>query len=726
VRPALHLLFFLSGATALVFELLWLRGFALVLGSTLRAMACVLTAFMLGLALGGALAAHLLRKRSIAPGQAFRIYALLEIAIGVYGAVFTGALFENQETFIRFIAGAHAAGGALEIAADFSLSCLSLAIPTIAMGATLPVLSAALRDDRDTASLYAANLVGAASGSLASSFLVINLLGCIRGAYVTAAINAGICVFAWWLSRDETRMFRPTVAEEPGPATPDPSWSSEKTLLLAFFSGFVFFESELVFNRFLSLFLGNRVYVTSVTLAVVLGCLALSARLVRWSLTRASFREVCTGAYGVAAVSTLLAVALAPSALASGGRARFLFVLLLVPLPAIAAGMVFPVLLTIADSAGDATRRVRHVGRVVAVNTLGSVVGTLLTSYALIGNIGSLGTLLSGVVFMGASVWLLGSASRLFRAGGPVLVALAIGLFFVRREVPLGADPGANVVLRDEDEHCLFLVQRFEDQSLGVECTGTELVNRFGTTRTQFVQETQAHLPLMFAPKTARVLVIGSGYGITAGAFGLYTGVEHIDAVEILPLMLRHAELFASGNHGYLTNDKISVHVADGRHFLALATQPYDVVSINVTDPYLPGTASLYSDEFYALVARHLSPGGIVCQHVFGPDSATLLHGFRAHFPHLRAIPSYAGALTLMGSTEALSARRSPFDDPRGRAALRALGIENQDAIESLLARGDTAIAGLREIAPAFVHSDTFPVLEFRRTSSVDTFRSNF
>ena len=154
----------------------------------------------------------------------------------------------------------------------------------------------------------------------------------------------------------------------------------------------------------------------------------------------------------------------------------------------------------------------------------------------------------------------------------------------------------------------------------------------------------------------SRVAVIGSGYGITAGTFGRYP-VERVDAVEILPLFVEHADHFRRGSYDYLRNPRVRVHIADGRHFLVMARDPYDIISINVSDPYLPGSSSLFSAEFYRLVKRKLNPGGIVCQHIFGPDIVSLYHGFLSHFDHVRAVPAYRNGVSLLGSEAPIELR---------------------------------------------------------------------
>ena len=277
----------------------------------------------------------------------------------------------------------------------------------------------------------------------------------------------------------------------------------------------------------------------------------------------------------------------------------------------------------------------------------------------------------------------------------------------------------------EEDEHGIFTIKELEGGFLSVRNNATELVYHYGRPATQYVQESQAHLPMLVAPRYRSVAVIGSGYGITAGTFGLYP-VERVDAVEILPLIVEHGAHFERGTHDYLGNPKIRTHIADGRHFLASASEPYDIISINVSDPYLPGSSSLFSTEFYRLVKRKLSPGGIVCQHIFGPDIVSLYHGFRSHFDYVRAVPAYRNGVSLLGSDAPIELRNLHLlEDVTLPAVLRARGQSQTEYVRRLFAIGDGQIAEMERQVPDFINSDDFPHLEFRRSDRVDLFFTN-
>ena len=277
---AIHVLFFGSGATTLVFEVVWLRGFAIVLGNTLYAMSCVLTAFTLGMALGSVLANRYVNRFSTrSAGFFIASYGLLELAIGVFGLLVTLALFLQQETLLGIVVGITGDSLAGTLATQFMLSLFIMAIPTACMGATLPILCMGLDRDADTSTLYGFNTFGAAIGSLVASFVLIYQFGCIGSGAIVAGLNATICLAAIVASRRAAslpaQVESSSIARDTAPA-PLGSWSPASILWLSLFSGYVFFSYELLWTRMLGLILGNRVYVTSVTLFLVLACLGMA------------------------------------------------------------------------------------------------------------------------------------------------------------------------------------------------------------------------------------------------------------------------------------------------------------------------------------------------------------------------------------------------------------------------------------------------------------------
>jgi len=204
------------------------------------------------------------------------------------------------------------------------------------------------------------------------------------------------------------------------------------------------------------------------------------------------------------------------------------------------------------------------------------------------------------------------------------------------------------LIALQEDEHGLFTIAKDKSGYIKVYNNSTELVFKLGAPITSYAQQMQAHMGALYLEKADNVLVIGSGYGITAGAFTLYDTVKSIEAVEISPLMVEHASMFAPFNFEYHKNPKVKTIVSDGRHYLATSKKEYDIISINLSDPYLPGESSCFTKEFYALAKTKLSDSGVIVQHVFGPDFVSLIKTAETQFQYIAGMRAYGNSYNLL------------------------------------------------------------------------------
>jgi spermidine synthase len=706
---------FCSGLASLVFQVVWLRGFAIILGSTIYSMSCVITVFMLGLALGSAIMARGLRRASVRVHPLIA-YGVIELTAGVLSLVVSWALFRKQGVLLPLTAGA-SAPFALRMASQFGLCLALIGVPTMLMGMTLPWVSLLVGDPRQIPTLYGFNTIGAAAGSVVASFVLIYQFGSIAAAAAAAVVDVGVFI----ASLASRRRFEVATAGEGAlsdDAQGDGGLSVPLMLALAAFSGFVALTCEITWTRFLSLCFGNRVYVTSITLAVVLLFMGQAARMSAGFLKagRPPWR-ILLSACVLSLISLGVGLQLEHVAFLGARREWVVaFLLTMVVFPTTTLGLLFPMTLAVRSGA--------WVGRAYAVNTLASVMGSLTGGYVLMGRVGSNGIVAIDATLVAVATVAMGVAYRHRLKGRDwAAIAVAAGSFAAlvvpnARLVPPLYDP-ANVVVSSEDANGIFNVVRAGEGRLRVVNNRTDLVYLFGDPVTQYVQESQAYLPSLYAPRLDRVLNIGAGYGITAGAFIAIDEVAHVDAVEIVPAMVENAGLFSSGNRNYFHHPRVRVVVEDGRYFLATRPERYDIISVNVSDPYLPGATSVFSREFYELVRTRLSPGGVLAQHIFGPDIASLYRGLAGVFPYVKAIPSYDNGLTVVAGLEPLEQHQRELFDHRyegGRMLLAPIGLENGLAdMDRLLAMGDARIASLRSETEWFENSDVRPYLEFRR-----------
>jgi spermidine synthase len=406
--------FVLSGATGLIYEVLWARMLGLVFGATTFAISAVLAAFMGGLALGSALAGKLAARIK----RPLRAYGIIEIGIAVY-AIAVPLLFRLIDYFYAFIWEQFRPGFYSFSLWRFVLSCLVLLVPTTLMGATLPVLSAALLrspDNQQTAvsRLYTCNLVGAIFGTVAAGFFLLPIFGVRLTIYTAAVINLVVGLAAILIDRqDEKPLVRERVIEQPilsaeadesfeAAIKPELStWHEGSTrfwLLCAAISGFVTISTQVAWTRVLTMIIGSSTYAFSIVVALFLLGLAAGAYSVARKKSAANLpRSIMNVEIGVA-VTLLVSIWMTnatPNLLIELGTRleigswlgllmlQMLIAALLILFPAILMGMVMPLVLVWASKAGGDSS-VRLVGRSYAINTLGAIAGAFCTGFILI------------------------------------------------------------------------------------------------------------------------------------------------------------------------------------------------------------------------------------------------------------------------------------------------------------------------------------------------------
>ena len=256
------------------------------------------------------------------------------------------------------------------------------------------------------------------------------------------------------------------------------------------------------------------------------------------------------------------------------------------------------------------------------------------------------------------------------------------------------------------------------------------LIFDLGDSQTTHAQQMAAHWTVLLARNAQSVLNVGTGYGITAGTYTLYPSVESIRTVEILPFLVDHQSSFSDYNFGYTKDERVLLIQGDGRHDLAASSQRYDIISVNVLDPYLPGSSSLYTVDFWELVAERLKPGGCFTQLFWGEDLGLLVKGLNMVFPTVLYFPAYGN------SSYNLVAFREPVQqgalvaalDRLSPAAAREIARVEGDEVERILSkrlaeswRHRTRLNELAEATQGPLHTDDHPVLEYRWAHGVDS-----
>jgi spermidine synthase len=378
-----------SGLSALVYQIVWVRLLGFTFGTTTEAVSTVLAVFFAGLALGNLLAAAALRRVR----RPLRVYALLELGIGLYALLSVPLLASLDD--VHALVGVGLSPAALA-AVRVAGSALVLLPPTLAMGATLPVVARALVTEdkslgRWSAILYAANTLGAVLGAYLCGFWLIPGLGLRRTVWLAALANFAVGAAVLALVRGAGAAETPTT---PGaPAAPAPAERARRAAFLAFFgaSGFVAIGYEIVWSKVFGIVMEGTLYGFAAVLAgfllgIAIGSYAISSRVDRIRDLPRCFGLLHAGtavavAVGVWAVPDLPFHLQRISELGLGDPLHRLLVLVLPILivPTALFGAAFPVLIRIYTRHAEATGR--GIGVATAVNTVGSILASLVVGF---------------------------------------------------------------------------------------------------------------------------------------------------------------------------------------------------------------------------------------------------------------------------------------------------------------------------------------------------------
>jgi spermidine synthase len=717
------------------------------MGSTTYAIGTVLAAFMAGLGLG----AWLLGARADRAAQPLRLYAVLELAIGVFGMASPFVLAQGGVLYERGYALLHDRPALLTLA-RFLIGFLFVAAPAALMGGTLPVMVRHLvrRSDavgRDVARLYAVNTLGACAGALLLPFALLPAFGIRACLLAGGAVNAAIGVIAWVAAGWATPAAAPAA---PAPERPAAGPAASRLLPAFFLSGFVALGLEAVWNRFFGIYFGSSIYAYAVILCVYLAGIAAGsaafAPLARRGVDPARVFAVCLFllvvdlAVTVPLMDRILYVHLVFLDALGGTFVNFQIataaaaVLVILP-PTLLFGASFP---AVAAAAGGHVERVGSaVGRVYLVNTAGTVAGALAASFVLIPWLGVRRSLDLLIVVAVGAVLLAHRGGRAVPALAAALAALPLVLpgWDVRlMHLSLGRD--ATLVLhrwRDgklpEDIAAMNVreVRDGVDATVSVAETPESLALYVNgkidaSNGDMFTQLTLGHLPVLVHPAPRDVLVIGMGSGVTVAAVARHP-VASIDVVELAPEVMELAgRHFAELNRDVLHDPRLGVHVEDGRNFVAFRRRQYDVIISEPSNPWMTGVANLFTDDFFRQARARLRPGGVLSQwfHTYNmrlEDIRVLLATIRHHFAHV-----YVFALMQVGSDLQIVASQEPLDFSRVVAAtsgegpawddLRSLDVTNADQLLIGLALSPENVDRFTAGAP--LNSDDRPRIELQ------------
>jgi spermidine synthase len=668
--------FIFSGATGLIYEVLWMRMLGLVFGASTLAVSTVLAAFMGGLALGSALAGRYGARVS----RPVRTYGLLEIGIAAY-ALAVPILFRLVDHLYAVLWQQFHPSFFVFSSLRFLLSCLMLLVPTTLMGATLPLLAAALVGTHAPKSitvnrLYTRNLVGAIFGSLAAGFILLPTFGIRTTIVIASGINVVIGLVALLSDRTATtqhddlaNMVTTEVAPESlsnaeterGKTMPvvDETGAAGFWLFCAFVSGFVTISTQVAWTRMLTMIVGSSTYAFSIAVALFLLGLSLGAYYIGRKNLQGKLRSTLLRVEVLTAISLAFSLVMMnriPAFLITTGLSfnisswagllalQIVSVALLILLPAFLMGTVMPLVLVWASS-DPSNAPVRLVGRSYALNTIGAITGAFSAGFILIPRVSTrftvlfaaaLCVLVAGMAYRPAPEVRDRDLRRSFAAGASLLLIVLLFLFTPRMNLAnlsVGAyDSLVRVIAKSRGS-----VADNAAEHKGPE-THTLLMYEEGTTATVSIRKdwdvismaingrvnssdredmpTQVmlgQLPVLLAPSIRNGLVVGFASGVTVGAM-LQSSVESVECIELEPATVNGSRYFEHVNNQPLNDPRMRLIIDDARTYLRVTPTRYDMIVSEPSHPWVPGVANLFTKEFFEIGRDRLTADGVFVQ----------------------------------------------------------------------------------------------------------------
>ena len=759
IKPIVWLIFIFSGASGLIYEVIWMRQLTLIFGSTVFATSTVLTAFMAGLALGSF---YFGRKIDESDQSPLRIYALLEAGIGAFCLVWPLILSVLGALYVLIHRNVTSEFYTLSLI-RFLLTFAILLIPSILMGGTLPVLTRFFvkrleQLGTNIGVLYALNTFGAVIGTVAAGFFLLEAFGIRWTLGIGIAINFAVAAIAIVLaqkvsatedatSQSETVMADKTVSPR-STNSRNPKAESHLVLWAIGISGFCALAYEVLWTRIMVFFLGSTTYAFATMLAAFLFGIALgSIVFARW-VDRIKQPVAVFGILqlGIGLFALILMPAfeelygLTSTFQSTFGGSRFwafFSCFLVMCLPTFLMGASFPLVTKIYT--GSEHQLGRSIGNVYSVNTVGSILGAFCAGFVLIPILGIRPSIVLTVALnTGIGCFLVLRGGQRNEAGGSLLQGISIGMpilnaglavillftlnqpLFLKSAIFKTQRPGDTLV--DYNEEVDATVTTLKDDEavyrLYVDTNQAADASRWDSPSHRVI----AHLPLLLHPRPKRALVVGFGMGLTS-----YSITQHgvrVDAIELSEGVISAAQNhFTHINGNVFGSPLFNYKINDGRNHILMTKTKYDMISTGIIHPLVSaGSSNIYTADFYRLCRRILSENGIMCQWVplhRLPEAhyKMIVRTFIEVFPHTTLWYKYTpDFVILIGTPEPL---RIDYKNFIARAQIASISeglaaddLDGMSLLDSFMMGPETV---RKYVGFGPVHTDNRPRLEFFR-----------
>ncbi len=625
---------FLSGFIALTLEILWVKYFQVLLGNTIQSFSWVTGIFLLGISLGAYIGERFIKGQK---SNYLRIYLFTELLITLGMALSFLFLVNPSKNLYSFISPK-------SLLTDGLIAIIFIMPITTLMGIGLPILTEQFKKTHTIEKLYALNTIGGGLGVLILGFFGVMIVGYQNLIFIVIALNLLLSLSIYYFSDRLTQHTQDQnlqlINHEKIPST--------KILTLAFFCGFILLGLEVVWFKSLELILNDRAYISTLVLFIVLVTLGITSylapKLEKWSpsifpiLILLGVSSLLVGEF-ISEEAFLIARDFPRFTII---KIAYLALIFLIPLASFS--FIFPKLLISKRWSGEA------VAKIFISNTVGGLVGTLSVSYFFINTLGMKSFYLITVFFLIGIIYFLPNI-KMKKTYASITLALFI-LFSVLLNTNIFIHKPQNIKVTKESPIGLFSLIENNRGDLEMYNGNYRIVSPYKNTNVAHAQMGLAFFPALFHNDPKIILSMGTGYGISLGAF-LNLNPEKLYSVEIHSMVNQVSHYFKDKNREWYNDIKVVKSIDDARGFLARSNKKYDLISSNIASPYTTAGSQFLTKEYFTIVRNHLKNKGIYSQLIWGPHLVEIIHTFKSVFPHLLAIPGYSSKdLIILGSLE--------------------------------------------------------------------------
>lgn len=756
-----------------MYEIIWTRFLNLTFGCTTYSITTVLTAFMAGLALGSLVFGRIVDRWN----KPLLFYGLIEMAIGVF-ALLTIPVFAGITEGYLFLVKQMDLSGSSQLILKFGLSFLVMLLPTTLMGASLPVLSKYFIITRQDLSkrlglLYAVNTFGAVLGTFLVGFTFLYTLGLRSSLIFAAVLNLGIGLLVIVKDRELRQLRQENPAKEsPSQEKMEKEPESQHSMgrvviryaILAFMiSGFISMVYEIAWTRLLTLIIGSSTYAFSMILICFLFGIALGSYVVSKFVPKkriglklfvsiqlliAFFGYLLIPLFSYLPDLMLVIFKIFPNSYNAITLYQFGITFSIVIIPTMLMGATLPVIGHIVS--GEIKMIGRKIGDIYFFNTFGAIFGSFIGGFILIPHLGTLSTLklsiftnvliaVFGLIVYRTTVRPSKYYSYTTFTFIPILIFMVFQSGWDKRIMDCGVSvygqmySGLNLRLKNNKQgsELLFLKEglnatitvRRDKDSVYLRSNGKTDASTRGDMATQLFS---GYLPLFAHPNPETALVIGFGSGVTSGVMAQFDFVKHLDIAEIEPSVIEASRFFSEVNHDVVQMPNVKIHYKDGRNFLLESDKLYDIISSEPSNPWISGVASLFTDDFYRIVNRHLKVDGIFCQwmqtyNMSYANIRLIMATLAQNFRHVQVWYATSNDLLVICSNNDIV-----YDDQRVNSLIHTnkitqkefkkyLGLDSSSEFYGRFLFGDERVRRIARVnlEESFINTDDKPYLEF-------------